>query len=161
MCTSDKKLVTIIVPAYNVENYIEECLQSICNQTYQNIEILVVDDGSTDNTYEVITKVAATDSRIKAFTKPNSGVSSTRNFALQQVAGEYIQFVDGDDTIEPIAVETLLNAMEAGYDFVNCMYNRVDDKGRFDDEQYSFCCKAMDIDTFDSKVSFIKDELMP
>ena len=77
MCTSDKKLVTIIVPAYNVENYIEECLQSICNQTYQNIEILVVDDGSTDNTYEVITKVAVTDSRIKAFTKPNSGVSST------------------------------------------------------------------------------------
>lgn len=161
MCTSDKKLVTIIVPAYNVENYIEECLQSICNQTYQNIEMLVVDDGSTDNTYEVIRKVAATDSRIKAFTKPNSGVSSTRNFALQQAYGEYIQFVDGDDTIEPIAVETLVNAMETGYDFVNCMYNRVDDKGRFDDEQYSFCCKVVDIDTFDSKVSFIKDELMP
>ena len=161
MCTSDKKLVTIIVPAYNVENYIEECLQSICNQTYQNIEMLVVDDGSTDNTYEVIMKVAATDSRIKAFTKPNSGVSSTRNFALQQATGAYVQFVDGDDTIESTAVETLVNAMDAGYDFVNCMYNRVDDKGRFDDEQYSFCCKIMDIDTFDSKVNFIKDELMP
>lgn len=159
--STEQKLVTIIVPAYNVENYIEECLNSIINQTYHSIEVLVVDDGSTDNTYEVIKNVAGLDARIKPFTKPNSGVSDTRNFALKQAMGTYIQFVDGDDTLEPTAVEALVNAIENEYDFVNCMYNRIDEAGKLDKEQYSFCNKYIALEDFEDTVAFIKDELMP
>lgn len=158
--STEQKLVTIIIPAYNVGNFIEECIQSIINQTYQNIEVIAIDDGSTDNTYDVLKKMAALDSRIKIFTKPNSGVSDTRNFAIEKVAGDYIQFVDGDDTLVQTAVETLVNAI-SDYDFVNCMYNRIDEEGNPDKEQYSFCCKTIDIGSFEATAAFIKNELMP
>lgn len=80
----DSILISFIVPVYNGELYIKRCLDSICGQTYTNIEVVVVDDGSTDKTLDIIKKCATTDNRIKYFSKDNSGVSSTRNFALKK-----------------------------------------------------------------------------
>ncbi len=97
----DSILISFIVPVYNGEQYIERCLDSICRQTYTNIEIVVVDDGSTDKTLDIIKKYAASDNRVKYFTKGNSGVSATRNFALRKMQGEYVFFVDADDWVDP------------------------------------------------------------
>ena len=102
---NDSILISFIVPVYNGELYIKRCLDSICEQTYTNIEVIVVDDGSKDKTLDIIKKCAATDNRIKYFTKGNSGVSSTRNFALKKMKGEYVFFVDADDWVAPEMAE--------------------------------------------------------
>lgn len=92
-----KALVSVIIPAYNVELYIEKCVQSLVEQTYQNIEILVVDDGATDNTGALADALAKTDPRIKVIHKENAGVSEARNTGIAASKGEYLVFVDGDD----------------------------------------------------------------
>lgn len=101
----ESKLVSLIIPVYNGEKYVERCLQSICRQTYNNIEVIVVDDGSIDKTLNIIRKYSSLDNRIKYFSKENSGVSATRNFALGKISGEYVFFVDVDDWIDPKMVE--------------------------------------------------------
>lgn len=93
--------ISIIIPVYNVEKYIDICLTSILNQTYSNLEILLVDDGSTDNSGLICDKYAQIDRRVKVFHKINEGVSSARNLGLEKATGEYISFVDPDDWIEP------------------------------------------------------------
>ena len=93
--------ISIIIPVYNAENYIKDCLNSIINQKFHAIEVIVVDDGSTDSSKEIIQKIAITDSRVSYFYKENSGVSDARNFGLRQATGEYIWFVDSDDLIAP------------------------------------------------------------
>lgn len=134
----DNKLVSIIIPAYNVGNYIGECLKSISAQSYTNIQVIVIDDGSTDNTWQNIEDAMTQDIRIQGFHRENSGVSATRNFGIQQAKGEYIYFVDGDDYIAPDAVDTLVSTLESNnVDWVNCQYNRVDDDGNHL-EEYSF-----------------------
>jgi len=90
---------SIIIPVYNGEKYIKRCLDSLKNQTYKNIEIIVIDDGSTDNTKKIIAKVAIDDSRIKYYYKENNGVSAARNFGIEKASGDYITFVDADDYI--------------------------------------------------------------
>lgn len=100
--------VSILVPAYNVEAYAEECLRSLLVQTLQEIEIVWVDDGSTDRTHEVATRFAASDARLRLFRLPTHlGVSAARNACLKEARGRYIIFVDSDDTISPEAVEHL------------------------------------------------------
>lgn len=105
-------LVSIIVPVYNLENYIENCLNSLLNQTYRNLEILCIDDGSTDLSNEKISNLAKKDSRIVYVFKENSGVSSTRNMGLETATGDYVMFIDGDDYIHPQAVEFLVKGIE-------------------------------------------------
>ena len=102
-------LVTIIVPAYNVERYIEKCLSSILKQTYKNIEVIVVNDGSTDETGGVIEGYVALDNRFKVIHTPNSGVSSARNTGIKASTGEYIIFIDGDDYISSDCVSYMLS----------------------------------------------------
>lgn len=92
--------ISLIIPAYNEGNYIEKCLKSIISQTYQNLEIIIVNDGSTDNTLEVVNSFAKRDDRIRVFSKNNGGVSSARNFGLDQSTGNLIGFVDPDDFID-------------------------------------------------------------
>lgn len=99
-------LVTIIIPAYNVEEYIVETLESLVGQSYKNIEIFVVNDGSTDNTAQRAESVI--DSRIKVLHKPNGGASSARNYPLERCKGELITFVDGDDVVSPDLLEKLI-----------------------------------------------------
>ena len=92
-------LISVIVPVYNVEEYLDRCIESIVNQTYKNLEILLIDDGSTDNSYNICDKWAKKDNRIKVVHKENGGVSSARNVGLDVATGDYIGFVDSDDYI--------------------------------------------------------------
>ena len=93
--------VSIIVPVYNIENYIRVCVESILAQTYESFELILVDDGSKDNSGILCDEYAAIDSRVKVIHKENGGVSSARNAGLQQAKGEWIMYVDGDDWIDP------------------------------------------------------------
>lgn len=92
-------LASIIVPVYNVEQYIDECMQSIVNQTYRNLEIIVVDDGSTDHSAERVQQYAQQDSRILFIQQENGGQSAACNTALQYINGDYVMFVDSDDIL--------------------------------------------------------------
>ena len=115
--------ISIIVPAYNVENYIENCLISIRNQTYKNIEVLVVNDGSSDNTLDIILDFIKTDERFIVINQINSGVAIARKNGIKNATGDYIGFVDGDDTIEPNMYETLVsNAEKYNADISHCGY---------------------------------------
>lgn len=103
-----RPLVSVIVPVYKVEKYLDKCIESIVGQTYENLEIILVDDGSPDNCPSMCNEWAQKDSRIKVIHKENGGVSSARNTALDTAAGNYICFVDSDDFIEPNAVGYML-----------------------------------------------------
>ena len=94
-----KPLISIIVPVYNVEQYIQRCLNSIINQTYKNLEIILVDDGSPDQCPQICDDYAAKDSRIMVIHKKNGGLSDARNAGLLTSAGEYVAFIDSDDFI--------------------------------------------------------------
>ena len=97
----ERDLISIIVPVYNVEKYLDRCMQSILGQTYQKLEIILVDDGSTDSSSVKCDEYARKDSRIKVIHKPNGGLSDARNAGLELVSGAYIGYVDSDDWIEP------------------------------------------------------------
>lgn len=121
-----KECISIIIPAYNIGQYIRQCIESVLNQTYSNIEIIIVDDGSKDNTKEIIDEYALKDKRIIAIHKENGGVSSARLRGIQEANGEWIGFVDGDDYIEPNMFETLYkNAIKHNADISHCGYQMV------------------------------------
>jgi len=101
MSSDSKPLISIIVPVYNVEAYVEQCLKSLQNQSLSDIEIICVNDGSTDASKVVLTSMAAMDARIRIIDKENGGVSSARNEGLRHASGEYVAFVDADDWVEP------------------------------------------------------------
>ena len=105
-------MISVIVPIYNIEDCLERCVRSIVNQTYTDLEIILVDDGSTDNTPQLVDKLAESDVRIKAFHKPNGGSSSARNLGIEKANGEWLGFIDSDDYIEPDMYEKLLNMAE-------------------------------------------------
>ena len=104
--------ISVIVPVYNVENYISKCLDSILAQTHSDLEVICVNDGSTDNSGKILDEYATRDSRVKVFHQENGGVSSARNLALENVSGEYIGFVDSDDYVAPDMYSSLLSALE-------------------------------------------------
>ena len=106
------KLVTIIIPVYNVEKYLDECIQSVINQTYKNLEILLVDDGSTDSSPDICSKYSMQDNRIRIITKKNGGIASARNKGIEKASGEYVYFLDSDDYIKETAIEELINYMQ-------------------------------------------------
>lgn len=105
--------VTVIVPVYKVERYLRQCVDSILAQTYRNLRVILVDDGSPDNCGAICDDYARQDSRVLSLHKPNSGVSAARNFGLQYVQGEYLTFCDSDDCYAPDWIETLVTACEA------------------------------------------------
>lgn len=111
-------LVSIIIPVYNLQDYIENCLRSVMRQSYKNIEIICVDDGSSDKSADKINSLAADDDRIVYIFQKNAGVSVARNTGLENAKGDCVMFVDGDDYIHHRAVEILLNCMKSGYDMV-------------------------------------------
>ncbi len=100
--------VSIIVPVYNLVSYIEECIKSIQKQTYQNLEIMIVDDGSTDGSSELCDRIARDDSRIKVIHQKNAGVVVARGRGIQEATGKYMSFVDGDDWIDPDMIKTMV-----------------------------------------------------
>lgn len=96
----EKDLISVIIPVYNVEKYLKNCLDSVINQTYKNIEIILVDDGSTDNSGKICDEYAQKDLRIKVIHKENGGLSDARNVGIEQSIGKYITFIDSDDDID-------------------------------------------------------------
>lgn len=133
-----KPLITVIVPVYKVEKYLEKCVKSILNQTYENLEIILVDDGSPDNCGAMCDKFAKQDSRIRVIHKENGGLSSARNAGLDVMAGEYVGFVDSDDWIEPTMYEGLLNLISVN------------------DAQIAVC--GLQCDYEDGKIVYFNDE---
>lgn len=107
----DKPLVSIVVPIYNVERYLPDCIESLTAQTYSNIEILLIDDGSTDSSGTLCDKYAQLDSRVRVIHQPNGGLSAARNAGTAAAAGAYITYVDGDDIITPDMVDILMSAL--------------------------------------------------
>lgn len=124
-------VVSIVVPVYNSEKYIKECLDSLLNQSYCDLEIICVNDGSTDDSLSILNDYAATDSRIKVYSKPNEGkgAASARNLGLSYATGTYVMFLDSDDFFEADMIESLVSrAEELDLDLVVCSADRFDDK---------------------------------
>ena len=121
--------VSIIVPVYNVARYLGECLDSIINQTLDDIEIICINDGSTDNSLEILEEYAKKDSRIWIFTIENSGLSLARNYGIKHANGKYVGFVDSDDYINETMFEKLYNSCEQNdLDLAICKISLFDDK---------------------------------
>lgn len=117
------ELVSIILPVYNGEKYLRECIDSILASTYQNLEVILIDDGSTDRSGPICDEYAEKDSRIKVIHQENKGLISARNCGLSISNGAYIAFVDADDQVSPVFYEEMVSAMETEHaDFVACEY---------------------------------------
>lgn len=120
------KKISIIVPVYNVEKYVEKCIQSLINQSYKNIEIILVDDGSNDRSNKIIDEYAKVDSRILTIHQKNKGVSAARNAGLKVATGEYVGFVDPDDYVDYQMYETMLKKIELNMsDLAVCGFSKV------------------------------------
>ena len=136
-------MISIIVPVYNVEKYIDRCIQSILNQTYENYELILVDDGSNDHSSEICDKYADNYQHISVIHKENEGLGFTRNVGLSKVKGDYILFVDSDDTIHPDMLKICNEELSEGYDTIIFGYNRTNENDKiigtfqYDEETYN------------------------
>ena len=119
------ELISVIVPVYMTEMYLDDCLQSIVDQTYRNLEIILIDDGSTDQCPQICDKWAEKDPRIIVIHKENGGVSSARNAGIERAQGRYIVFIDSDDLLSPLYIEYLYRALcDTEADISECRYSR-------------------------------------
>ena len=143
--------VSVIVPVYNVEAYLEKCLDSLANQTLKEIEIIVVNDGSPDNSQKIIDKFEKKYPTIKGYTKTNGGVSSARNYGISLSTGEYIAFVDGDDYVNADMYEKMYQkAKQGNYDIVVCDLNYV-----YEDGSIKRVSSKIEKDTTDIKKTYV------
>ena len=117
---NDDNVISIIVPVYNVEEYLEECLDSIKNQTHKDIEVILVNDGSTDASKDICEKYCQRDIRFRLINQTNQGQSVARNRGMQESTGEFITFVDSDDVIKSDMLQQLMRYMDTGIDIVEC-----------------------------------------
>ena len=128
--------MSVIIPIYNVEAYLDQCIRSVCEQTYRTLEIILVDDGSPDSSPEICDRWAAEDSRIKVIHKTNGGLSDARNAGLDVATGQYIYFLDSDDYIKPNLVETVLQNMDESTDMVVFNYAACRENGSVETKAY-------------------------
>lgn len=125
-------LISVIVPVYNVENYLDECLVSIINQTYKNLEIILCNDGSTDSSLEICKKYQDLDERVKLINKKNGGLSDARNKGIENSSGKYITFIDSDDYINPNMISYLYENLKANNtEIACCQRQEVDDSSNY------------------------------
>jgi glycosyltransferase involved in cell wall biosynthesis len=124
MNTNQQKLVSVIIPAYNIEKYISQTIDSVIHQTYKNIEIIIVNDGSTDNTEKIIQKYSQKDSRIIIVNQQNGGVSAARNSGFKKASGDYFCIIDSDDIMLPEKIATQVNFLEHNKD-IDFTYSKV------------------------------------
>lgn len=133
----EKPLISVIVPVYNVENYIHRCVESIVNQSYKNLEIILVDDGSPDNCPKICDEWSKKDKRIKVVHQKNGGAGSARNAGIAVSSGEWIAFVDGDDSVDESFYEVLMSAaLENNVDICACDFKYFNEDGTFTTETY-------------------------
>lgn len=144
--------ISIIIPVYNVEPYVRRCLDSVINQTYTNLEILLIDDGSTDNGGKICDEYAEKDNRIKIFHKPNGGVASARNIGLNNFTGDFLGFLDPDDWAEPEMFEVLYNVLRKN----NVSFSTVSYYFEYDDH----CETACPREKIDNRVLTSKEILL-
>ena len=132
------KKVSIIIPIYNTANFLSECLDSVINQTYTNLEIILINDGSSDDSEKICQLYAKTDKRIIYFYKENSGVSSTRNLGIEKSSGDFICFVDSDDIVSPNFIMDFIANIENETDFVCCNLRKFSNKNviKYDENAY-------------------------
>ncbi len=150
-------LVSVIVPVYNIKEYLPRCVASICNQTYSDLEIFLVDDGSTDGTGALCDTLALEDERIRVFHKKNGGSSSARNLGISHAKGQFLGFVDSDDYIEPWMYERLVKGQkESGAKIVQIGRDEVDEAGN----QLPNICEPPERDVFISSKEFMNELLM-
>lgn len=122
-----KRMISVIVPVYNIKAYIEECIVSLSAQSYRNLEIILVDDGSTDGSGKICDKYAKQDNRIVVLHKDNGGLSDARNYGIDRAHGDLLGFVDGDDWVHPRMYELMLEVMETWQaDVVTCWFEQMD-----------------------------------
>lgn len=119
----DNLKISVILPVYNVAIYLERCIDSVLNQTYTNLEIIIIDDGSTDNSSEICDKYESRDSRVIVFHKQNGGPSSARNFGMRHVTGDYVSFIDSDDWIQKDFYESMMSGLLVNADIINANYS--------------------------------------
>ena len=151
---NNNPLISIIIPVYNVEKYIDNCVESVLNQTYINFELIILNDGSKDSSYLHLQKYS-NKPKITIVNKENSGQSDTRYQGLLLSKGDYILFVDSDDTIEPNTLETFIsNSLEGEADAIFARYRLVDEAGKVIRKQPKYSIQSLD-----SKESIIKDAL--
>ncbi|MBQ6038610.1 MAG: glycosyltransferase family 2 protein [Bacteroidaceae bacterium] len=121
-------MVSVLVAVYNVEDYLPRCLDSVLNQTYLDLEVILVDDGSTDSSGSICEEYAKRDERVKVIHQVNEGLSSARNAGLRATTGDYILMIDGDDALHPQMIEILYNLIKSGnYDFSMCYWENIYD----------------------------------
>ena len=119
-------MISVVIPIYNVEKYLKKCIESVINQTYKNLEIILVNDGSTDNSKNIIDEYSLIDNRIKVINKKNGGLSDARNVGIEIAKGDYIAFLDSDDWIELNMYEKLYSYIkQENADIVQCSYQEV------------------------------------
>jgi len=153
-------LITVIVPVYNIKEYLPRCVHSITAQTYRNLEIILVDDGSTDGTGQLCEDLAKEDSRITVLHKENGGSSSARNLGLRQAKGDYVGFVDSDDYISENMYETLLKGIQEHSDenvaIAQIGRDEIDEQGNL----LPNICQPPETDTFYDKEAFMRELLL-
>ena len=133
----EEDLISVIIPVYNVEKYIERCIESITRQTYTNLEIIIIDDGSKDNSKAICQELENQDKRIKVYSQANKGAAAARNYGITKANGEYIGFVDSDDYIELDMYELLLkNIMETNSQLVVCNWFEGDKNNWIKNEKF-------------------------
>jgi len=137
-------MISIIVPVYNVEEYLEECLESIRKQTYQDIEVILVNDGSTDGSHAICERYCQMDKRFRLINQKNQGQSVARNRGVKESLGEYIMFVDSDDVVSLGLLEQLMKYKSDGIDIVEC--NRIEDIQSLNEEKKDIHVKEFDSD---------------
>ena len=153
--------VTIIIAIYNVARYLPGCLESVLHQTFSDIEILAINDGSEDNSLEIIKTYAARDSRIEIIDKPNGGLSDARNAGMKVAAGKYLAFLDGDDLLERDFVAKMLGkAKEGDYDLVCCNYSYVWEDGRKPVEKDFLKPLPKELNTQQALSAFFRQEII-
>lgn len=136
-----KDLISIIVPVYNVESYLERCVDSICNQTYKDLQILLIDDGSTDKSGRICDALERKDKRIEVYHKKNGGLSDARNFGLKHARGKYVTFIDSDDIVSTKMIKKLYELIrQHNSDISICdpihIFSNDYDQYKFEDSQY-------------------------
>lgn len=150
-------LISVIIPVYNIEKYLERCVKSVCAQTYTSLEIILVDDGSTDSSGELCDKFAKEDARIKVFHKENGGSSSARNLGLQNATGDYFGFVDSDDFVSETMYESLLHAVQKSeMEIAQVGRDEIDEQGNM---RPNICEPPKDVEEI-AAATFVRELLM-
>lgn len=138
-------LISVIVPVYNVEKWLERCVNSICSQTYRNLQIILVDDGSKDSSGELCDRFEKFDSRIYVIHKENGGLSDARNVGLKYAIGDLVSFIDSDDWVEPLFLENMIDTIRnCDCDIVGCEYQRCEGRAESEKSNENFSVQIFD-----------------